>query len=81
MSNGSRGKKPSADVIGDARVETVILREKLESSASQESVVADRRAVADKIRHAKLVGDEVDHAKLTGEIIARFPKILSELAK
>jgi hypothetical protein len=81
MCNGSRGKKPSAEVIGDTREETVILREKFKSSVSQESVVADRRAVADKIRHAKPVGDEVDHAKLTGEIIARFPKILSELAK
>ena len=55
MCNGSRGKKPSAEVIGDTREETVILREKLKSSVSQESVVADRRAVADKIRHAKPV--------------------------
>lgn len=34
-----------------------------------------------KIPRARPVEGEIDHAALTQEIIARFPKILAELAK
>ncbi|HZU88683.1 MAG TPA: hypothetical protein VE993_05435 [Stellaceae bacterium] len=34
-----------------------------------------------KILRARPVADAIDHSALTREIIARFPKILAELAK
>ena len=43
--------------------------------------LAKHRAEADRILRARPVGGEIDHGELTREIIARFPKILSELAE
>jgi hypothetical protein len=42
---------------------------------------AERRAAAEEIRRVRLVEGKIDHRKLTREIIARFPKVLAELAK
>jgi hypothetical protein len=53
-----------------------------EAAEFSEGEEADRYAAAKKkILRARPVAGEVDHEALTREIIARFPKILAELAK
>lgn len=42
---------------------------------------AAKRSAGGKLLRARPVGGEIDHAGLTREIIARFPKILAELAR
>lgn len=44
-------------------------------------LVAERRAASGEVLRARPVDSELDHMQLTSEIIARFPKILAELAK
>jgi hypothetical protein len=44
-------------------------------------LAAERRAESGEILRARPIEGGIDHAKLTREIIARFPNILSELAK
>jgi hypothetical protein len=44
-------------------------------------LAAERQAAAKKIRHARPVEGAMESTELTHEIIARFPKILAELAK
>jgi hypothetical protein len=41
----------------------------------------EQAATAEEVRRARPIEGEIDHEKLTREIIARFPKILAELAK
>lgn len=42
---------------------------------------AEQRAASGEVLRARPVAGEIDHTELTREIISRFPKILSELAK
>jgi hypothetical protein len=44
-------------------------------------LATERRAAAEKIRHARPVEGDIDHEALTREVIERFPKILAALAK
>jgi hypothetical protein len=82
MANESQGEKHSADVIGDASEATSFVpSEKLGSSTSKASVADKQRSTAVEILYARSIEGEIDHEKLTREIIARFPKILAELAK
>jgi hypothetical protein len=50
-------------------------------AADREGVTGSRPASAGSILHARPVSGVVDHQALTRRIIARFPKILAELAK
>lgn len=49
--------------------------------AKMRRLAAERRAGSGEVLRARPVEGEIDHAKLTREIMARFPNILSELAK
>jgi hypothetical protein len=44
-------------------------------------MLASERRPANEVLRARPIEGEIDHAKLTREIMARFPNILSELAK
>jgi hypothetical protein len=50
-------------------------------TAGREGATGSRLGSARSILRARPVAGMVDHAALTRQIIARFPKILSELAK
>jgi hypothetical protein len=45
------------------------------------ALAAERVGSSNKVLRARPVEGKIDHAELTREIISRFPKILSELAK
>jgi len=82
MANKSRGEKHLADVIGKVSEGTAFVpSEKLASSTSKASVAGSQGSTVGEILHARSIEGEIDHEKLTREIIARFPKILAELAK
>lgn len=50
-------------------------------TVEKKKATGERPASAEPILRARPVAGEVDHEALTREIIARFPKILAELAK
>ena len=82
MANEAQGEKHLADVIGDTSEATgFVPSEKLASSTSKASVAGKQPSTVGKILYARSIEGEIDHEKLTREIIARFPKILAELAK
>jgi hypothetical protein len=81
MPTGSRDEKDSAVIGNSSDAASIVLREKLKGSNSEEAVTAEHRAAVDKILRARPIEGEIDHGKLTRRIISRFPKILAELAK
>jgi hypothetical protein len=82
MTDESQGKKHLADVIGNVSEPTgLVPDEKLASSTSKASVPRKQLSTVGDILHARSIEGEIDHEELTREIIARFPKILAELAK
>jgi hypothetical protein len=81
MANESRGEKHLADVIGNVSEATAVPSEKLASTTSKSSVVEKQQSTVGEILYARSIEGVIDHEKLTRGIIARFPKILAELAK
>ena len=81
MANESRGEKLVADVISVSEGTGFLPGEKIESSTSKASVEGKQQSTVGEILYARSIEGEIDHEKLTREIIARFPKILAELAK
>lgn len=51
------------------------------SAEAAEVLRGKEGAKREKIRRARPVAGEIDHGALTRQIIARFPKILAELAE
>ena len=81
MTDESQGKKRLPDVIGNVSEATGCAPGEKLASTSKASVAGQERSTVREILHARSIEGEIDHEKLTREIIARFPKILAELAK
>ncbi|MGH7047722.1 MAG: hypothetical protein ACREE2_15175 [Stellaceae bacterium] len=85
ISKGPQSKKTSGDVMGNThKVTRMVLPEAPKSGNSLESAAVDRHSTQpgkEDVLRARLVKGEIDHRELTREIISRFPKILTELAK
>ncbi|HEX3413892.1 MAG TPA: hypothetical protein VHT00_19460 [Stellaceae bacterium] len=82
MANEARDEKHLPDVIGKVSEATgFVPSERIASSASKTSVAGKQRSTVGEILHARSIEGEIDHQELIRKIIARFPKILAELAK